>query len=131
MECPICNEYDEKAFYPSAVKNYREREAKGLRNWRPYCRSCRAEYVREYLKRPGVKERTKEYLSEYSKRPEVKEKKNRAARKKYAKKKKKMTAAQRKKWNEYQRKYNQRPEVKAKNRERYLRKKEEQGDATG
>jgi len=130
MECPICNENDVKEFYPSEIKNYRDRNKKGLKTWRPYCRSCSAEYQREYLSRPEVKERRREYEREYYHRPEVKERRNKAARKTYAKKKK-MTAAQRKKRNEYLRRYNQRPEVKAKRRERYLRKKEEQGDATG
>ncbi len=133
MECPICNENDVKQFYPSGIKNYRERKKKGLKIWRPYCRSCSAEHQREYLSRPEVKERRREYEREYHHRPEVKERRNKAARKTYAKKKKmkkkKMTAAQRKKRNEYLRRYNQRPEVKAKRHESYLRKKEEQRDA--
>tara|TARA_R100001510_G_scaffold25608_2_gene22512 strand:+ start:2091 stop:2456 length:366 start_codon:yes stop_codon:yes gene_type:complete len=121
MECPICNENDVKEFYPSEIKNYRERKKKGLKIWRPYCRSCKAEYQHEYLKRSEVKKRRREYHQ----RPEVKAKNRECQRKRDERIRKK------KRRNEYLRRYNQRPEVKAKRRERYLRKKEEEKNATG
>ena len=38
-----------------------------------WCKRCKLEYQKEYIKRPKVRERFKEYRDEYYNRPEVKE----------------------------------------------------------
>jgi hypothetical protein len=55
--CSKCDETDESKFAPSAVNNFKDRAAKGLKTWRPYCRACATEYQREYNQRPEVKAR--------------------------------------------------------------------------
>jgi len=51
------------------------------------CKSCVAEYDREYRQRPGIKRRTAEYMKEYNQRPERREKKLKYSKEYYQKNK--------------------------------------------
>ncbi|KYK22187.1 hypothetical protein AYK24_08435 [Thermoplasmatales archaeon SG8-52-4] len=79
----------------------------------PHCKDCKREIYRDYLNKPGVRERLSGYKKEYRERPGVKEHERKRARK-YSKK-----PSVREKRKAYFKEYYGRPEVKEK-RKKYL-----------
>ena len=79
----------------------------------PHCKDCKREIYKNYLNKPGVKERLSRYKKEYRKRPGVKQQERKRARK-YSKK-----PSVKEKRKAYFKEYYSRPEVKER-RKKYL-----------